>query len=177
MVLLCFGFVVRIVLVTHQCFGFCWALLAQHQGFIFPPTLLAPATRPGGSKKLGEVSWQQLAQLAKTDPNWPDSRLTKKTGGEAGQRSASRRWQLPWQNLFPLPSFPSLTVPLSQPSAVPILSCIPSREGGSSWAVLQLLARVSPGKLQNLGNFILFVFQYTLSLQKKVFTHADVSWS
>lgn len=171
MVLLCFGFVARIVLVTHQCFGFCWALLAQHQGFIFPPLCLLQQAGQGWTRR-----WErtQLAQLAKTDPNWPYSRFTEKIRGEAGHRSASARWQLPLQDLFPLPSFPSLTVPLSQPFAAPILSHIPSREGGSSWAVLKLLAMVSPGKLQNLGNFIFF-FQYTLSLQKNAFTQTDVS--
>lgn len=64
MVLLCFGFVAGTVLVRHQCFGFCWALLAQHQGFIFPP-LPAPASRPGMSKKLGEDTVGTAGQ------NWP----------------------------------------------------------------------------------------------------------
>lgn len=82
-----------------------WLLLSiacTASRFHLSPTLPAPVTRPGMSKKLGEDT--QLAQLAKTDPNWPYSRLTKKTGGEAGQRSASGRWQLPLQNLFHLPS-------------------------------------------------------------------------
>lgn len=168
---LSFGFLAGTVLVTHQCFGFCWALLAQHQGFISPPLCLLQQVGQGWAR-----SWERtrLGQLAKIDPNWPYSRLTKKNGGQAGQRSASGRWQLPLQALFPLPSFPPLTLPLSQPFAVPIPSRVSPREGGSSWAVLKLLARVSPGKLQNMGNFILFL-QYTLSLQKKVFTQTDVS--
>lgn len=81
------------------------------------------------SKKLGEnvvgtagQNWPKLALFQAHQENW--------MGGWA-----SGRWQLPLQNLFPLPSLPSLTVPLSQPFAVPILSCIPSREAGSSWAL------------------------------------------
>lgn len=153
MVLLCFGFVARIVLVTHQCFGFCWALLAQHQGFISPPLCLLQQLGQGGAR-----SWErtQLAHLAKTDPNWSYSRLTKQLEGRLGRGLLLGGGNCLGRtcSLYP----PSPTVPLSQPFAVPILSCIPPREGGSSWAVLQLLARVSPGKLQNLGNFILLFF-------------------
>lgn len=136
----------------------------------FSSTLPAPATRPGVSKKLGEDT------VGQNSPKLTLFQLTKKNGAGKGQISASGRWQSPLKNLFPLLSFPSLTVPLSQPFAVPVLFHMALREGGSSWAVLKLLARVSPGKLQNLGNFIPFFFQYTLTLQKKVFTQTDVSY-
>lgn len=32
---LCSGFVTITVLVTHRCFVYCWAVLAQHKGFLF----------------------------------------------------------------------------------------------------------------------------------------------
>lgn len=64
MVLLCFGFVARTVLVTHQCFGFCWALLAQHQGFIFPPLCLLQQLGQGRAWSWRGHSWHSW-------PNWP----------------------------------------------------------------------------------------------------------
>lgn len=33
-VVLCFAFVAKATLVTHQCFGCCWTTLTQHQGFL-----------------------------------------------------------------------------------------------------------------------------------------------
>lgn len=36
--MLCFGFVAETVLIPYQCFGYHWAVLAEHHGFPFLPT-------------------------------------------------------------------------------------------------------------------------------------------
>lgn len=46
---LCFAFVVRKALTSHQCFAYCWAVLTQWQGFL---SALHKASRPGGGKRL-----------------------------------------------------------------------------------------------------------------------------
>jgi len=52
-VVLSFAFAATAVLTTHQCFGFCQAVLAQHQGCLSRPLLLPKANRVGMGKRLG----------------------------------------------------------------------------------------------------------------------------
>lgn len=50
---LCFGFVTKTALVTHQCFGYCPAVPAQHQHFLLFPYSAAQQRHQGGQ----EAGW------------------------------------------------------------------------------------------------------------------------
>lgn len=66
----CFGFVVKTELVTHQCFGCFWTVLAQCQGFLFFPLFPTPphpcSEQAEGGQEVGrgqsQESWCQLAK-------------------------------------------------------------------------------------------------------------------
>ena len=62
---LCFGFVTKTVLITHQCLSYCWALLAQHQG-LFCSSPHPTSKQAGGAQEVGRRhsrdSWPQLTQ-------------------------------------------------------------------------------------------------------------------
>lgn len=51
---LCFEFVIKTMLIAHQCFGYCWAVFAQHQDFLFLPHSAPKVSRLEVGKKLGE---------------------------------------------------------------------------------------------------------------------------
>lgn len=61
---LCFAFLAPGVLVTHWCFGYCWAELAQHQGCLSNP----PLRRPTGCRQARGLegdswgTWSELTQ-------------------------------------------------------------------------------------------------------------------
>ena len=63
LIVLCFVLVARKVLMTHQCFGYCWAVLPQHQGCL---ANIAPLTSRLG---VGKILGGDIARTA--DPNWP----------------------------------------------------------------------------------------------------------
>lgn len=116
---LCLRFVTKTVLITHQCFGSCWTVLAQCQGFLclllWPPRALAVGWA-------GSWDVTQLGQLTRVNQRdivyhmtlyspiklaWA-SRFTKMAVGWrlSGHWSAEGRWWL--YHLFgPLP-FPLL---------------------------------------------------------------------
>ena len=64
---MCFVLVAKKVLITPQCFGYCWAVLTQHQGRLSNIPLPSPskACRQGVGKILGGNTTR------KADPNWP----------------------------------------------------------------------------------------------------------
>ena len=62
LVVLCFVLVARKALITHQCFGYCRAVLAQHKAV--SPTL-PPA--PTGGLWVGKILGGDIARTA--DPN------------------------------------------------------------------------------------------------------------
>lgn len=92
-----------------------------------------------------------MAQLAKTDPNWPYSRLTKKTGWEAGLLGGGN-CLCRICSLYP-PSLHLLCLYLNPLCSHSLLHPL---EGGRKQLGIRLLTRVSPGKLYNLGNFLYF---------------------
>ena len=63
LIVLCSVLVARKVLITHQCFGYCWAVLAQHQGCL---SNIPPLTSRLG---VGKILGGDTARTA--DPNWP----------------------------------------------------------------------------------------------------------
>ena len=60
-----FRVVTKTVLITQQCFHYCWAVLADHQGFLFFWLFPLSTTRLGVGKKL-EGNTGRTADL-----NWP----------------------------------------------------------------------------------------------------------
>lgn len=62
---LCFAFVVKTTLITHQSFGCCWAALAQHRGFLSPLFLISKQVGLQVGEKLG----RDTARTAVS--NWP----------------------------------------------------------------------------------------------------------
>lgn len=60
------GVLARTVLITHQCFGYCWIVLTQYQTFLISfPSSLRPISRVGMAKEL-------KGNTAKpNDPKWP----------------------------------------------------------------------------------------------------------
>ena len=93
--MLCFVFVSKTALITHECCGCCWVVLAQCQGFLFShpaPT----ASGPGVGKRMG-------GNIARTaDPQWPkeypilcDVMLSNKSSGKGGwSRDVQGLWSL-----------------------------------------------------------------------------------
>ena len=60
---LCFVMVAGRTLIIHQCFGYCWAVLTQHQG------CLSNATLSPSRLGVGNILGGDIARTA--DPNWP----------------------------------------------------------------------------------------------------------
>lgn len=69
---LCFGFVARPVLIMHWCFGFCWASLAQHQGFIFHHSVSWEGTQLGELAGTDQRAIQDHAQQQKLRGGWAE---------------------------------------------------------------------------------------------------------
>jgi len=65
LIALCFILVARKVLIIHQCFGYCWAVLAQHQGCLsnIPPSLVGW----GWARTLGDTQPGKLTQTDERD--------------------------------------------------------------------------------------------------------------
>ena len=87
---LCFGFVLKTVLIMQWCFSYCWALLTQHWGLFCsshcPAREYARVHRKLGGDTAGTA-----------DPNWPkgypipyDIMLSNKTRGEVGEGAAAQ---------------------------------------------------------------------------------------
>ena len=59
---LCFAFVAKKLLITHQCFGYCWIMLPQHQGF----HLLPPSPKESGWEWARHWEGTQIGKLFQT---------------------------------------------------------------------------------------------------------------
>lgn len=126
----CFEFVAEMVLITHQCFGCCWAVPAQCQGF---PFLCSLGMQLGSSSQLArgtlhpiqQNAQQQLLLTPQTKEHtvevlpskdavaWRLGGTTQPVGGDE---------LLAWHRfLFLLPSLPPLVKPssLTKPSLSP----------------------------------------------------------
>lgn len=62
--ILCYGFVTKIVLITHQYSDYCWRVLAQHQGLLC--FSLQPILRRGSWGWARSWEWTQVGQLTPT---------------------------------------------------------------------------------------------------------------
>lgn len=128
----------------------------------FSPTLLAPATRPGGSKKLGEDTVGTAGQ------NWP-----KLTLFQAHQEKWRGGWAEVcfWEVAIAFAEFvPSTLLSFSDCAFISTLCCshslLPLPKGGRK----QLGSASAAGQGQNLGNFILFFFFYIKFAEESAYT-------
>ena len=82
---LCFGFVLKTVLIIQRCFSYCWAVLTQRQG-LFCLSPHPPARRLGGTRSWeghSRDSWPQLTKgMFHTMPH--DVVLSNKSSREVG---------------------------------------------------------------------------------------------
>lgn len=79
---LCFEFVAEMVLITHQCFGCCWAVPAQCLGFLI---LCALGMQPGSRSELAKGTLHPIKHNAQQQhPHTPQTK-GKTLGGVAFQ--------------------------------------------------------------------------------------------
>lgn len=111
---LCFGFVLRTVLVTQGCFHYCWAGLVQYQGLCcFSPH--STLKWVGGAQGIGRrCSWGSWSRLTKDTPHtlWHHTQHT-----ELGEKGGVREWAFEHWHCVPKPllhmmepGFPSWTL-------------------------------------------------------------------
>lgn len=156
---LCFEFVTKTVLMTHQCFDYCWAVLAQCQHYLLFQLPPQPVNRIGVYKKQGGSTTRTA------NPKWPNGYsmpyviISSKTErkGILGKVAIARRlardwstcgrWQVPLYHLFfvclvflPL-SFTYKTISSFLAFALPILPPVQGgTESGSEQATVWCLA-------------------------------------
>lgn len=101
---LCFGSVTKTALVTHQCFGYCPAVPAQHQHLLLFPYSAAHQGHQGGdTARTGGPSWAQGCytphDLLLSNRNWGKGVLEPVAiaWGPAGHQSPWDRW---WVTAF-----------------------------------------------------------------------------
>ena len=92
---LCFGFVLRTVLITQGCFCYCWAVLTQSQG-LFCSSHHPTSEWAGGAQGVGRGhsrdSWPQLTKGI-SHTIWRHAQHIK-LGEEEGRRAHLERWRL-----------------------------------------------------------------------------------
>jgi len=92
---LCFGFVLKTVWVTHQCFHYCWAVLTQSQGFFcfsHHPTSEEARGARGVGRGHSQDSWPQMTTgIFRT--TWRHAQCIR-WGEEEGSRGHSEWWHL-----------------------------------------------------------------------------------
>jgi len=95
---LCFGFVTKTVLITHQCFGCFWMMLAKPQGRLFFPCCCQRAGWGGQEDGRGH-SWPKLAReysipcgVLLSNKNW--GRETRGEFNFQGDGSSETAWAL-----------------------------------------------------------------------------------
>lgn len=135
-----FGSVAKTILITHWCFGCCWTMFAQCQGFL-PPAHLTLVSRHGVGKRLGGHKAGTAVQNWSGDsPSYTVLCSAMKIGSRG--RRAERCFQVPsrvaaarrlaghwfacgrwWViSLMPPPCcFASVELPLSWPINFPVL--------------------------------------------------------
>ena len=98
---LCFAYVARVVLITNQSFGYCWAVLAEHQGCLSNLS----HQRPVGSGWTNGWEGTQLGQLTPTDQRDILYHMTPcwAIGGEwgGGKRGSKTAWLTHWSSKAP----------------------------------------------------------------------------